>query len=478
MAMTALEITDQEGRVRIVPEQGLGQPATYDVRQGLVPAMVSGQNVAPTVPQGVPSVYQQLASMPVQQPMQQPAAPAGFMQSLAMALATPQMQQLLQPSTPTTLPNIPSSQVLGLGPQEVSEVHRAVQADKQMTLAEKMRQRQEFQRQVEAEKEREAQINLELLRLKNDERMEEIKARRQLALEALKEQGRMERDQFQREAQLERERLRQEGQLQKLSPGQQLYDRQGNLIAQAPHRPSGGRGGGGGGGGGVSGGVAGGMQGSPSEDYRFTSLGTGEYGWGYGDYSFNKYTGKVMFFPVQTTTPVKFHKFQQELIEPLQKRTAELNEKYATTLSNIATLEKAIEQGDIIGDAEEKLAEQKAILEDIEQKEVKALREDWKVARNLSATEANRILRQNQLEPMIIEVEEWNRRNPTMQLPVTGAQQPSAPAAAAQQSQAQRTAGAPVAPQSGERVKKLYNGQLWWMRLRDDGNFEILEPAQ
>jgi hypothetical protein len=478
MAMTALEITDQEGRVRIVPEQGLGQPATYDVSQGLVPAMVSGQNVAPTVPQGVPSVYQQLASMPVQQPMQQPAAPAGFMQSLAMALATPQMQQLLQPSTPTTLPNIPSSQVLGLGPQEVSEVHRAVQADKQMTLAEKMRQRQEFQKQVEAEKEREAKINLELLRLKNDERMEEIKARRQLALEALKEQGRMERDQFQREAQLERERLRQEGQLQKLSPGQQLYDSQGNLIAQAPPRELRGRGGGGGGGGGgVSGGVAGGMQGSPSEDYRFTSLGTGEYGWGYGDYNFNKYTGKVMFFPVQTTTPVDFHKFQQELIEPLQMRTAELNEKYATTLSNIATLQKAIEQGDIIGDAEEKLAAQKAILDDIvrQQKEVT---EDWKVARNLSATEANRILRQNQLEPMIIEVEEWNRRNPTMQLPAPGAQQPPAPAAAAQQPQAQRTAGAPVAPQPGDRVRKLYKGQSWWMRLRDDGNFELLEPAE
>jgi len=472
MAMTALEITDQEGRVRIVPEQGLGQPATYDVSQGLVPAMVSGQNVAPTVPQGVPSVYQQLASMPVQQPMQQPAAPAGFMQSLAMALATPQMQQLLQPSTPTTLPNIPSSQVLGLGPQEVSEVHRAVQADKQMTLAEKMRQRQEFQKQVEAEKEREAQINLELLRLKNDERIEEIKARKELLLERVKQEG-----------ELAQEKMKQEGaqaleqtKLKTVSPGSSLVDAQGNVIFTAPHRPSGGRGGGGGGGG-VSGGVAGGMQGSPSEDYRFTSLGTGEYGWGYGDYNFNKYTGKVMFFPEQTTTPVDFHKFQQELIEPLQKRTAELNEKYATTLSNIATLEKAIEQGDIIGDSEEKLAAQKAILDDIvrQQKEVT---EDWKAARNLSATEANRILRQNQLEPMIIEVEEWNRRNPTMKLPVTGAQQPSAPAAAAQQSQAQRTAGTPVAPQSGKRVKKMYNGQLYWMRLRDDGNFEILERAQ
>ena len=472
MAMTALEITDQEGRVRIVPEQGLGQPATYDVRQGLVPAMVSGQNVAPTVPQGVPSVYQQLASMPVQQPMQQPAAPAGFMQSLAMALATPQMQQLLQPSTPTTLPNIPSSQVLGLGPQEVSEVHRAVQADKQMTLADKMRQRQEFQKQVEAEKEREAQINLELLRLKNDERIEEIKARKELLLERVKQEGELAQEKMKQEGSQALEQTK----LKTVSPGSSLVDAQGNVIFTAPHRPSGGRGGGGGGGG-VSGGVAGGMQGSPSEDYRFTSLGTGEYGWGYGDYNFNKYTGKVMFFPVQTTTPVDFHKFQQELIEPLQRRTAELNEKYATTLSNIATLQKAIEQGDIIGDSEEKLAAQKAILDDIvrQQKEVT---EDWKAARNLSATEANRLLRQNQLEPMIIEVEEWNRRNPTRQLPVTGAQQPSAPAAAAQQSQAQRTAGAPIAPQSGERVKKLYNGQLWWMRLRDDGNFELLERAQ
>lgn len=226
----AFEITDEQGNSVLLPDT-IGQ-------QPLIPSMIT----------------QQMAALPQQQPLTQsqammPSEQGGLMSALAMALSTPQMRQLLEPPTPTTLPNIPSSQVVGLGPEQVSEVHRMVQQDKQISLAEKLRQKREFERQVEAERDRQQRLKFEMMKLKNEEMAEEIKARREMAMERMRQEGRLSLEQYKEQARAQREQAAAQSKAYRI--GNELWqmgeDGQFRRVAAAAPPPA--RGGGGGSGG-------------------------------------------------------------------------------------------------------------------------------------------------------------------------------------------------------------------------------------